>query len=177
MKAVRDRIIILEEEVPILQAMAASVPPNGTIVEIGSAWGYSTSKLASASGPTVKIIAIDPWTLGGQKQQPVREMKFDTMASKFKGKIEKIKSFSEDIEVEIIGEIDLLFIDGNHNFEFVANDYQKFSPFIKQNGWLVFHDYHVKRVPGVTKVIDEIVIPSKLWDWHILFSLWIGKKI
>ena len=39
---------------------AASCPPNGRIVEIGSFRGRSTIVLATAADPTVEIVAIDP---------------------------------------------------------------------------------------------------------------------
>ncbi|HQF37291.1 MAG TPA: class I SAM-dependent methyltransferase, partial [Candidatus Dojkabacteria bacterium] len=36
--------------------------------------------------------------------------------------------------------IDLLFIDGDHSFFGVANDYVKFSPLVRPGGHIVFHD-------------------------------------
>jgi len=42
-------------------------------------------------------------------------------------------------------------------------------------GLLVMHDYMVW--PGVTKTVDELVIPSDEWEWYTVFRFWVGKRI
>lgn len=37
-------------------------------------------------------------------------------------------------------DIDLLFIDGGHDYETVSSDFEKYSPFVRKNGLIVFHD-------------------------------------
>ncbi len=37
-------------------------------------------------------------------------------------------------------QIDLLFIDGDHSYKGVKNDVKKFTPFVKQSGYTIFHD-------------------------------------
>lgn len=169
----RGLVRITDEETPILQGLAADVPENGIIIEIGSAWGYSISKMAEVSKRSVTLFAIDPWTLGGQKQQPARERQFREITAPYKN-IRKIKAFSQDVDWKV--EIDLLFIDGNHQYNFVSGDYLKFSPFVKKDGILVFHDYLEERAPGVTRAVAEFVIPSGLWDWHTQERFWIGRR-
>jgi predicted O-methyltransferase YrrM len=55
--------------------------------------------------------------------------------------------------------IDLLFIDGDHRYKGVKKDFQLYSPLVKQNGLIVFHDiiYH-PNVPEckVNKFWNEI---------------------
>lgn len=36
--------------------------------------------------------------------------------------------------------IKVLFIDGDHSYEQVKNDYEKYSPFVVKDGWIFFHD-------------------------------------
>jgi cephalosporin hydroxylase len=36
--------------------------------------------------------------------------------------------------------LDLLFIDGDHSFEGVAADFNNYSPLVKNNGLILFHD-------------------------------------
>lgn len=167
-------IRVSDEETPVLQALAESVPAGGLIIEIGSANGYSCAKIAEACNEDVRIYAIDPWTLAPQKQQPARERKFHQTIAPYKHKIKPIKAFSQDVELKEA--IDLLFIDGNHHYQFVSHDYLKFAPLVKKSGVLVFHDYHDPRAPGVTKVIDELVIPTGLWKWRVEHQLWIGVR-
>ena len=38
--------------------------------------------------------------------------------------------------------IDLLFIDGDHTFDGVKNDFERYSKYVKINGYIIFDDYH-----------------------------------
>ena len=169
----RGLVRILDEEVPVLQNLAKEVPEDGTIVEIGSAFGFSICKMAEVCRESVTLHAIDPWSLIDQGAQRRREALFDLAILRFDN-IKKIKAFSQDVEWN--EEIDLLFIDGNHFHPHVDNDYLKFSPFVKRGGFLVFHDYKEERVPDVAEVVDELAIPSNLWEWEVKHSMWIGIR-
>jgi len=170
----RGLIRITDEETPVLQGVAKKVPENGIIVEIGSAFGYSISKMADVAKKSVTLFAIDPWSLIDQRGQRNREALFAQTILNYQNII-PIKSFSQDVDWD--QEIDLLFIDGKHDFSSVLHDYLKFSPFVKHGGFLVFHDYREEQAPGVTKVIDEVVIPSNLWEFSVEYKLWIGMRI
>ena len=39
-------------------------------------------------------------------------------------------------------EIDLLFIDGDHTLDGVKNDYERYSKYVKKEGYIIFDDYH-----------------------------------
>lgn len=56
--------------------------------------------------------------------------------------------------------IDVLFIDGDHTYEGVKDDWENFSPFVKKGGWVVFHDCD-ETSPGVVKLFDEINLKKK----------------
>jgi len=171
----KKQIRINDEETKSLQALAAMVPENGVILEIGAAWGWSIRKMAEASRESVKLYTIDIWTLGPQKQQASREKRFHSMIAPYRQRITPIKAYSQEVDWE--RDIDLLFIDGNHHYQYVLGDYLKFSPFVKHGGYLVFHDYHEGRAPDVTRVIEESVEPTGLWTWRINKRLWMGKRV
>jgi cephalosporin hydroxylase len=38
------------------------------------------------------------------------------------------------------GDFDMLFIDGDHSYEGVKNDFIFYSPLVKKNGYIIFHD-------------------------------------
>ncbi len=40
------------------------------------------------------------------------------------------------------GELDFLFIDGDHSYEGVKKDFEHYSPFVRQGGMIAFHDIH-----------------------------------
>jgi predicted O-methyltransferase YrrM len=53
-------------------------------------------------------------------------------------------------------EIDLLFIDGDHSYIGVKNDFLNYHPFVKTNGLIVFDDYSEKW-PTIMKFVDECI--------------------
>lgn len=51
--------------------------------------------------------------------------------------------------------IDVLFIDGDHTYEGVKDDWDNFSPFVKPGGVVYFHDCD-ETSPGVVDLFNEI---------------------
>jgi predicted O-methyltransferase YrrM len=60
------------------------------------------------------------------------------------------------------GSIDLIFIDGNHSYEYVKSDLERFYPKLRTNGVMAIHDYQHPNFPGVKKAVDEFVREYKL---------------
>jgi len=58
--------------------------------------------------------------------------------------------------------IDILFIDGDHRYQAVKNDYNLFSPFVKRGGLIIFHDANCPRVGQVREFVEEINSPKKI---------------
>jgi len=52
-------------------------------------------------------------------------------------------------------EYDLVFCDGNHEYEYVKKDYEYYSKLVRPGGYFLFHDTDNWKVPGVKKFIDE----------------------
>jgi hypothetical protein len=57
--------------------------------------------------------------------------------------------------------VDMLHIDGDHSYEGVKSDYEKWKHLVKSGGMIVFHDIkdsklHVKQNCGVPKFWKEI---------------------
>lgn len=52
--------------------------------------------------------------------------------------------------------VDVVYIDGNHEYEAVSQDIAAFSPKLRAGGILCGHDY-VKTWPGVIRAVDEFV--------------------
>lgn len=64
---------------------------------------------------------------------------------------------------EMVGECDFLFIDGDHSYKGVKEDFESYSPLVREGGWIGFHDildtdYHRSGRAGV------IVEVSDLWN-------------
>ena len=75
--------------------------------------------------------------------------------NKYNSNIKLIKKLSKDVlDKEIDLDIDLLFIDGNHNYKAVLDDYNKFLKYVKSGGFIVFDDLHQD---GPKKCFNEII--------------------
>ena len=63
---------------------------------------------------------------------------------------------------------DILFIDGDHNYQTVKSDYENYSPLIKSSGFIGFHDIHrIYSKTGAAKFWNEIKYQHKeTFDIH-----------
>lgn len=175
---------INEKEGLFLYEMAKQVK-NGVIVEIGSANGRSTVCLAKGSkaGYGVKIYAIDPHAGGMYTPDPTSgdissdgtpDIKYYIGQGKgHKTFLDNIKKFDvEDIVVPICDyselayknfnngkgwdkDIGLLFIDGDHRYNYVKIDIELWARWVVSGGKILFHD---RPFIGVTKSLNEMII-------------------
>ena len=71
--------------------------------------------------------------------------------------------------------IDVLFIDGSHEYNDVKADFEAFYPKVKKGGIIAFHD--IKGMwQGVTRFWNEIKEQSLLNDFETVHTLGIAKK-
>ncbi len=135
-----------------------------TVVEIGTARGGTFFALCQTADPNALIISIDlengPFG-GGYSKEDIK--KFKT----YKKGSQKLVFLQLDSHIEstrlklqsVIGkrEIDFLLIDGDHSYAGVKRDWDLYSPFVKENGIIAFHD-----------IIPHPTVPScqvfKLWQ-------------
>lgn len=151
---------------------------NGPIVEIGSYKGGSTIILAEGSKieNRNKVYAIDPHkgTLfyGIRVKRWGAEKVNKNTLSKFKQNI--IDSANQDIVQPIVKSsykaskkwkksIDLLWIDGCHDYESVMIDFLAWERFLNKNGIIAFHDYQNSEIniPSVGENIPRLEGPIK----------------
>ena len=64
------------------------------------------------------------------------------------------------------GELELLFIDGDHSYEGAKADFERWSAFVKPGGHVLFHDAvdtggYGNHYPGVARAVGEI---GAAWD-------------
>lgn len=126
-------------EQQVLKMFAEQVDQGGSIVEIGSEYGMSTSILAKYSGESVHVSAVDPFpndTFTKHSRNMARVGVLD--------KIVYYKMQSESaapIYLQNDGQlIDVLFIDGDHSTEAVLIDILMWVPLVRVGGVVIFHD-------------------------------------
>lgn len=126
---------------------------GGLLVEIGTYKGCSFSYLvveAINSKKNFDIVGIDAccW--------PDIEPDFNKNMNPLKGHFRTMfggDSFDRAKEFED-NSIDMLFIDGNHTYEFVKKDIESFLPKMKKGGVIAGHDYNDCH-PGVIQAVNE----------------------
>jgi hypothetical protein len=142
-----------------------------TLVEIGSYQGRSTYMLAKAAeakgewcvGDTphhAKVFAIDPHA--GNLNSEGKNVKYPPSLEAFEANMQKhgVRKYitpmvNKSTEVNWFGGgIGLLFIDGMHDYESVAADFEHFIKWVVPGGYVCFHDYS-NLEPDVKKFVDE----------------------
>lgn len=144
------------------------IPQGGTYLEIGCAKGGSVlcAYLASKfSGISIHFIGIDP--------KPAGDLYENTKSISC---FEFIKSTSDAAKDKIVNEsVDLLFIDGDHEYGQVKRDIKNYSPKVKVGGIILGHDYHYNDPKsGVKEAVDEM-FGDNITVLHS--AIWVTKKI
>lgn len=131
------------------------------IVEIGCAWGGSTTLLLANMSDGAHLSSIDPFvadSYGGWSASQNECVQAVYTALTAFGQLAKFKEWSLIPHTsEYVGArweaptpIDLLYIDGDHNAFAVAQDWILWSPFVRQGGTVILHDS--RRIPGVPDI-------------------------
>ncbi len=146
-------------------------------VEIGVYKGENTKEILE-NLPIKKLYLVDPYEVyEDYPEQPVQLKQAESMAteklSKYKDKIHFIKLKSSDAIHLIPDNLDFVYIDGNHKYEYVKQDIENYYPKLKIGGILAGHDYKAVEL-GVDKAVEEFVkkkalkINNKKADWWVV---------
>jgi predicted O-methyltransferase YrrM len=126
-----------------------------TVVEIGTAKGGTLWAFSQIAQPDARLIAID--------KNPEISMPMESY--KRNGQIAivlKEDSHSDDAIQQLShsingSQIDLLYIDGDHSYEGVKEDFKKYSHLVAAGGLIAFHDVFSKmEAPGVRRFWAEL---------------------
>jgi len=150
------------KEASLLYRLARRSKGKGEIVEIGSWKGKSTICLSCGSrdGAGTKVTAIDPHT-GSSEHGDVYtfdEFKENIKKAGVEDMVNPIVKTSEDASVGCDKPVELLWIDGAHEEEFVRLDFEKWNPHLIKGGTIAFHD---SSMPGVKVVLEEKLYRGK----------------
>ncbi len=140
-----------DEQARWLWDAASSVPSEGQIVEIGSFRGKSTIVLASAAGPRVTVHAIDPHAGNsrgpGEWSGTVDDGEADSVAfvanlraAGVEQRVNHVREFSYLARDRVEGQIDLLYIDGDHGYRAAKSDIADWGGRVCPGGTMLLHD-------------------------------------
>jgi len=175
-----------KSELKFLNRSMMYVPNNGIVVEIGSWMGGSSEQLVKGILKylvyKVAFYCIDPFdeeyfkkTPGLQKKlkkYPVNVLEaFQERMKPYEEDYILLRDYSENaVNIFRYDTIDFLFIDGNHDYEFIKKDIDLYWPKIKAGGVMCGHDYGKY---GVKKAVDERFKTFTRFPAH---SIWMVVK-
>ncbi len=147
--------LLLEQDIKQLRYLASQVN-DGIIVEIGTFRGLSATVMAREMNGNSYLITMDNYESRNKNEKSdLNDMINNLKNVGVKEKIIAVVSKSETFSKFWNQQIDLLFIDGAHDYKSVSQDFNLWSKFIKNNGKVAFHDYNNTH-PDVKTFCDEV---------------------
>jgi predicted O-methyltransferase YrrM len=155
--------MISVEEAHLLYDLARDAK-DGCIVEIGAYRGRSTVALAlgSKAGCTLPVYAIDPHeefvgALGGVFGPQDRAKFFEAMLDSGCFDVVRLVNLRSQVVSSLWDKsVSLLWIDGDHSYEGVKGDFERWLPHLAENAVVAFHD-SIKPDQGPTLFVAELL--------------------
>lgn len=149
-----------------------------TMIEIGSYIGESTTFFAKHFG---QVISIDPFENNyDMTDEACHHADFEDVYAEFLKNIApfnnikhyRLTSRTASAFLRLLN-VDFVYIDGNHLYEFVKADINDFMPLIKPSGYIGGHDY-TEWHPDVIRAVNDVLgVP----DITFCDGSWLKKKI
>lgn len=171
-------LLILGQEEWLFET-AKALPDGAIIVEIGGYLGRSTCCLAfGCIGSQKRVCTIDTFAdfvwLGGRNPSFFETWRTNIRKNNLLEYVIPLVGFSRDVAKIWEKPIDLLFIDGSHQYEDVLADFNNFYPYVVSGGVVALHDVE-KGHPDAMKVWHTCV-KEKLIEIGDCRGLAYGKK-
>ena len=165
---------LTDEEGEALYDLARACTGKGVIVEIGSWKGKSTICLGrgSLAGASVPIYAIDP-----HADYRFGDFKANVERAGITDLVRPVTSLSQPAADEFHEPIELLFVDGSHEYDLVLEDFEKWVPKVVEEGWVAFHD--TTWTSGPRKVVGQAIYRSNRFKdaRFVVGSTTIARKV
>lgn len=147
-----------------------NIDHNINFAEIGTYEGKTLKYLYnSLSDKIIKYYIVDPYEEYEDYDDSSEDIRANNKLLK-KAEI-KMKNFIKDKENIVFYKenslsaskkfepesLDIIFIDGNHKYEYVYDDINTWKSKVKKGGFLVGHDYGYPEMEGVAKAVDKLL--------------------
>jgi predicted O-methyltransferase YrrM len=148
---------------------AATCPPGGRIVEIGSFQGRSTIVLALGAPASVEIVAVDPHAGNDRGPQEIEgfaaeaaddnaRFEANLAAAGVRERVTHLRMLSDEALADVAGPIDVLYVDGAHRYAPARADIRQWGAKVVDGGTVLIHDSFSSI--GVTLAILRELVPS-----------------
>lgn len=150
-----------EEEISQFLSVLKSKGVN-RLLEIGTANGGTFYLFSQTLPKGSTLISIDSpsWPIEGG-YPPYKQRFYQSFSKDQELILLRINSHNA-LSVERVRELlsgkklDVVFIDGDHSYNGVKADYEMYSPLVREDGLVAFHDIHSPDCPGVRRFWTEI---------------------
>lgn len=142
-----------------LHWLAGQAAKRERIVEIGSWMGRSTTALAQSTKGIV--YAVDTWEGSAEHVDIMKSLTPDNLFKAFQhhtadlGNIIPIRKPSLEAVKEMIDDLDMVFIDGSHDYDNAKADILAWKSKLRAGGLLCGHDFTYSE--GVTRAVKELL--------------------
>jgi MMP 1-O-methyltransferase len=165
---------LTDEEGEALYELARACTGKGVIVEIGSWKGKSTVclGLGSQAGAAVPVYAVDP-----HADYRFGDFKTNIERAGISELVRPVPSLSQAAADGFDEPIELLFVDGSHEYDLVLEDFERWVPKVVDGGWVAFHDTTWTR--GPRKVVGSAIYRSRRFKdvRFVVGSTTVGRKV
>ena len=172
-----------DEEGKLLYWLARNCVGRGVIVEIGSWKGKSTIWLAKGSqaGKRVAVYAVDPHDGSGELKHThgalwsFDDFKANLAAAHVDDVVVPLVRTSEEAARGFDTSVELIFIDGDHEYSAVRADFEAWFPKVAVGGIMAFHDADA---PGPRRVAEQFVVRSRHFrNVSFVDSILVAEKV
>lgn len=133
--------------------------------EVGVAFGNHANSILKNSS-LKKLYCVDPFMHYDGYEDPFNfeQPYFDVLFENVKNKLSIFNDRCELLRLSSLNAadkfqdatFDFIFLDGNHSYEAVKADLEKWYPKVRPNGFIIGDDYS-KSFPGLIKAVDEFL--------------------
>lgn len=139
-------------------------------VEVGTREGAFAKKLCT-SNPNLSLTCVDPYMEYGSASKNESERRYKAALETLvqaglrvqimrQTSMEAVNRFKDS-------SLDFVFIDGNHDFEFVMEDIVKWSYKVKKGGIVAVHDYHPFVGCDVMVAVNAYTRAKGINPWYV----------
>lgn len=167
--------LITDEIGRVLYDLARVVPSDQAIVELGSYIGKSTAylTLGARHGNQQVVVAVDTWSEDNSAWRSsvlerIPSPTFERFTEQLTevGLIDQVQpyvgtslaasnDYADALNEGDVNRIGLLYVDADHSYEEVMNDFNSWNDLMAPGGVMVFDDY-TRTNPGVVRALREL---------------------
>jgi predicted O-methyltransferase YrrM len=151
-------------------------------VEIGTLERYNARSILKELN-VKKLYVVDPYEnysdYASSEPETVKKLKWyyrtaKKRLSRYADKVVWIKKLSDDALDDVPKDVDFVYIDGNHEYEYVKRDMENYFKKLKKGGVLAGHD--IASFPGVGEALVEFCSERKIKPRITVTDWWVVKE-